>query len=97
MSQLSEYLSKFFFVFLRGRTYLNMLYLFLTFPLGIIYFVILVTLLSAGVPLIIVWIGLLILLGMFALWYFFVVFERKLAIWLLKRISARSTRSTLMG
>ena len=97
MSQLSEYLSKFFFVFLRGRTYLNMLYLFLTFPLGIIYFVILITLFSVGVPLIILWVGLLILLGMFALWYLFVVFERKLAIWLLKEDIGPVNKINLKG
>jgi hypothetical protein len=84
MSKLSEYLERFFFVFLKGRTYLNMLYLFLSFPLGIIYFVILITGFAVGIPLIIIWVGLLILLGVFALWYAFVVFERKLAIWLLK-------------
>lgn len=84
MSKFTEYLEKFFFVFLRGRTYLNMLYLLLSFPLGIIYFVVFITGFSVGIPLIIVWVGLLVLLGLFALWYFFVVFERKQAIWLLK-------------
>jgi hypothetical protein len=84
MSKLSEYLERFFFVFLKGRTYLNMLYLLLSFPLGIIYFVVLITGFAIGIPLIIIWVGLLVCLGVFALWYFFVVFERKLAIWLLK-------------
>jgi hypothetical protein len=61
-----------------------MLYLLLSFPLGIMYFVILITGFAAGIPLIIIWVGLLILLGLFALWIGFVVFERKIAIWLLK-------------
>ncbi len=84
MSQPGTILKNFFTVFLKGQTYLNMLYLLLSFPLGIIYFVILITGFSVGIPLIIIWVGLLILLGLFALWIGFIVFERKLAIWLLK-------------
>jgi hypothetical protein len=61
-----------------------MLYLLLSFPLGLIYFIILITGFSVGIPLIIIWIGLIILAGMFALWIGFIIFERKMAIWLLK-------------
>ena len=43
MSQPGTILKNFFTVFLKGQTYLNMLYLLLSFPLGIIYFVILIT------------------------------------------------------
>jgi hypothetical protein len=67
MSQPGTLLKNFFTVFLKGQTYLNMLYLLLSFPLGIIYFIILIT-------------G----FGLFALWIGLVVFERKMAIWLLK-------------
>jgi hypothetical protein len=84
MSQPGILLKNFFTVFLKGQTYLNMLYLLLSFPLGIIYFVILITGFAVGIPLIIIWVGLLVLLGLFALWIGFVVFERKMAIWLLK-------------
>jgi hypothetical protein len=84
MSQPGTLLKNFFSVFLKGQTYLNMLYLLLSFPLGIMYFVILITGFAVGIPLIIIWVGLLILLGLFALWIGFVVFERKMAIWLLK-------------
>lgn len=74
---------KFFGVVLRGQTYLNMLYLLLSFPLGIVYFVFLVVGFSVGMPLIIIWIGILIMLAVFAIWYALLAFERNLAIWLL--------------
>ena len=84
MSQLTTLIKSFFTVFLKGQTYLNMVYLLLSFPLGIVYFIILITGFAVGIPLIIIWVGLVILLGLFALWIGFVVFERKMAIWLLK-------------
>ena len=84
MPKLSTFILNFFSVFLKGQTYLNMLYLLLSFPLGLIYFIILITGFSVGIPLIIIWIGLIILAGMFALWIGFIIFERKMAIWLLK-------------
>ena len=46
-----------------GQTYLNMAYLFLSFPLGIIYFVALTTGLSVGLGTLVIWIGLFVLLG----------------------------------
>ncbi|HVB22023.1 MAG TPA: sensor domain-containing protein [Ktedonobacteraceae bacterium] len=45
----------------RKQTWLNITYLFMSFPLGIIYFVFLVTMLSVGVSTVIIWIGLPIL------------------------------------
>ena len=84
MSKISTFFINFFSVFLKGQTYLNMLYLLLSFPLGMIYFIILITGFSVGIPLIIIWIGLIILAGMFALWIGLIIFERKMAIWLLK-------------
>jgi hypothetical protein len=78
------FLKKFFGVPLRGQTYLNMLYLLLAFPLGLFYFIFLVSGLSIGVATIIIWIGILFLLAVFAVWYGLVVFERQMAIWLLR-------------
>jgi hypothetical protein len=46
-----------------GQTYLNLLYLLLGFPLGIVYFIFLVTGLSMGTGLLIVYIGILILIA----------------------------------
>ncbi len=70
----------FFRVIADSQTYLNMLYLLVSFPLGIIYFTVLVTGLSLGFGLIITWFGIPILLGMMFLWRAFAMFERKAAI-----------------
>src|ERR1051326_3981538 len=45
----------------QGQTYRNILYLLLTFPLGLTYFIVLVTGLSTGVGLAIIGVGLLLL------------------------------------
>jgi hypothetical protein len=78
------FLKKFFGVPFQGQTYLNMLYLLLAFPLGLFYFIFLVSGLSIGVATVIVWIGILFLLAVFAVWYGLVVFERQMAVWLLR-------------
>lgn len=49
MNWMKDALIKFFGVAVQGRTYLNMLYLLLSFPLGLSYFVILVTGLALGI------------------------------------------------
>lgn len=77
-------LKKFFSVAAQGQTYLNMLYLLFSFPLGLFYFVFLVSGLAIGISTIIIWIGLLFLLAVFAVWYALIVFERQLAIWMLR-------------
>ena len=61
------------------RTYLNILYLLLAFPLGVAYFVFLVTGLSLGVGLAIIWVGLPILFFVFVAWRGLAAFERRLA------------------
>ena len=38
----SQFLAKFFGVAIRGQTYLNLIYLSLSFPLGLVYFIVLV-------------------------------------------------------
>ena len=77
-------LGKFFTAPFRAQTYLNALYLLLSFPLGLFYFVFLVVGISLGFPLVIIWVGLLILAFVFTVWYAFIVFERQMAIWLLR-------------
>ncbi len=74
----------FFSVALEGQTYLNILYLLLAFPLGLGYFIILVTGLSLGFSLAVLWIGLLILALMVVVWWIMAAVERQLAIWLLR-------------
>lgn len=71
--------SNFFSVLWNSQTYLNMFYLLVSFPLGIIYFCVLVTGISLGFGLIITWFGIPILLGMMFLWRAFANFERKSA------------------
>jgi len=100
----SNRLSNFFGVALKPQTYLNSLYLLLAFPLGLFYFIFLVVGLSLGLGLAIVWIGLAILLVVFAAWYGLAAFERQMAIWLLREeippmmrpdVAARSTQMSL--
>jgi tRNA A-37 threonylcarbamoyl transferase component Bud32 len=61
------------------QTYKNWVYLLLSFPLGILYFVLMVTGLSTGIGTLIVWIGLPILLGTMLLARGFGSMERSLA------------------
>ncbi len=61
------------------QSYLNLLYLLLAFPLGIAYFVFVVTGLSLSVGLLIVWVGIPPLLGLLAASIGLASFERLLA------------------
>jgi hypothetical protein len=60
--------NEFFGVLRRSETYRNLGYDLLAFPLGIAYFVFLVTGLSVGVGLVIIWVGVPILLGVVLAW-----------------------------
>lgn len=66
-----------------SRTYLRISYLLLALPLGTLYFVVIVTGLSAGVGLAIVIVGFAILIATVLAWLFFGRIERGLAIHLL--------------
>src|ERR1700755_1185031 len=67
----------------RLRTYTNLLYLLLAFPLGLAYFILLAVGLTLGFGLTIVWVGLPILALVFAGSWAFAAFERQAAILLL--------------
>ncbi|WP_406658218.1 sensor domain-containing protein [Methanolobus sp. ZRKC2] len=67
----------------RKQTYMNILYLLFTFPLGTAYFVFLVSGLSLGFSLMTIWVGIPILILIFLAWWEIASFERQLAIWLL--------------
>lgn len=97
MEKLKEYFLAVFGVPFRKQTYLNMLYLFLAFPLGIFYFVFLVTGISLGLPLIILWIGIPILLGVFVAWYALCRMERNMAIQMLGEEILPMTNQDLSG
>ena len=80
---------RFFKVVVSGQAYLNLLYLLVAFPLGILYFVLLVSGLSLGIPLLIIWVGIPILLLVGALWWALASFERLMAIhWLKEDVPA---------
>ena len=65
------------------QTYRNVLYLLLSFPLGICYFVFLVTGITLGIGTLIIWIGVPILLFTIDVWWRLALFERRMAIhWL---------------
>ena len=76
-------LVEFLAVPLRPRTYASLLYMWLAFPLGLVYFTGLVVGFAAGVPLTIVWVGLFVLFVTLALAWFAEGLERQLAIRLL--------------
>ena len=62
----------------QGRTYRHLIYLALAFPLGMFYFIFLVTGVSVGFGLIVVWVGIPILFGMVMAWRGIGTFERGL-------------------
>ena len=68
-----------FSVVSRPQTYLNIFYLLLSFPLGIAYFVFLVTGLAVGFGLLIIWVGLPILVAVIAGSWVLCQLERVLA------------------
>jgi len=71
--------ARFYGVIIRKQTYKNMLYLMLSFPLSIIYFVLTITGVSVGAGLIPVFLGIFILTGVLITIYCFFVIEQKLA------------------
>ena len=72
-------------VFLWPQTYLNIFYLLLAFPLGVAYFVVLVTGFSVGVGTLVIWVGVPILLLVFLVSWGLTWFERELAVRLLNQ------------
>jgi hypothetical protein len=97
MTSVQSALSNFFGVMVRSQTYLNALYLLLAFPLGLAYFLFLITGISLGFALLIVWVGLLILVLVIAGWYGLIFFERWLAIHLLHEDIPPMSRRSLNG
>ena len=85
VSSVVQALRSFYAVLVQPQSYLNLVYLLLAFPLGIFYFVFLVTGLSVGLATSIIWIGLGILLLMGAAWFLLASFERWLTVAVLRR------------
>ncbi|WIG60443.1 MAG: Phosphate regulon sensor protein PhoR (SphS) [Ktedonobacterales bacterium] len=65
----------------RRQSYLNLLYILAALPLGIFYFVLLLTLISTGISLAIVLIGLPLLALTALCWWGLAAFERELTMW----------------
>ncbi|MFA4964674.1 MAG: sensor domain-containing protein [Thermoleophilia bacterium] len=76
-------LGRFFGVAARSQTWLNVLFQWLAFPLGLFYFVFLSVGLSLGLGLTIIWVGIPILLIVAGAWWLFGAFERLQARYLL--------------
>jgi two-component system, OmpR family, phosphate regulon sensor histidine kinase PhoR len=72
---------RFLHVIIEWRSYTNLLYLFMTFPLGLFYFIFLAVLLSAGIGTAVLGVGLLLLWLAVVCWWGFAAFERYLLIW----------------
>ncbi|WP_094227294.1 sensor domain-containing protein [Methanolobus psychrotolerans] len=83
MTEIETALREFVKVAYEKQTYMNILYLLFSFPLGTAYFIFLVTGLSLGFGLLLVWIGIPVLLLVFLAWWEIASFERQMAIWLL--------------
>jgi succinate dehydrogenase/fumarate reductase cytochrome b subunit len=92
-----DLMDKFFRVMGSGQAYLNYLYLLLSFPLGIFYFVFLISGLSVGLPLLIIWVGIPILFLVVAGWWLLAAFERQMAIHWLKEDIAPMTKPPSEG
>lgn len=78
-----NFLETYFGVFAEPRTYLNFLYLIMSFPLGLAYFIFLVVGFSAGISTVIIWVGFLILALIFPAVWLLIRFERAQTIFLL--------------
>jgi hypothetical protein len=84
MNKIFQTICQFFKVMIEGQAYLNLFYLLAAFPLGVFYFVFLVSGLATGISLLIVWVGIPILLMMGIGWWMLAKFERFMAIFLLE-------------
>jgi hypothetical protein len=72
-------LRRFFGVIAQRGTWLNVIYLLLAFPFGLLYFLFVVTGTAIGLGLAILWVGIPILLIVMGAWWAFAALERQLA------------------
>ena len=66
MNDFNPWIRRYFEVEIRPQTYLNLVYLLLSFPLGVLYFIFLITGVSLGLPLVFLLVGVAILAAVFA-------------------------------
>ncbi len=94
MNNLTKALFGFFRVMGDAQAYLNVFYLLVAFPLGVFYFVFLVSGLSMGLSTLIIWVGIPILLLVCIGWCAFASFERYMVIhWLKEKFPAVTSPS----
>jgi hypothetical protein len=94
VTNLTQNVFRFFKVIASGQAYLNFIYLLAAFPLGVFYFAFLVSGLSTGISLLIIWVGIPILLLVGIGWWALASFERFMAIhWLKEDIPAMALPS----
>ncbi len=93
----SYFLSRFFQPLVQKRSYLNILYLLLAFPLGVLYFVVLVTGFALAIGLFITWLSIPILSATFTVAWALSTFERYLAIRLLNVNIPKATPPSAIG
>ena len=84
MEKLLQAMSRFFRIIIKKQSYINLFYLLSSFPLGIFYFVFLITGLSTGISLLIIWLGIPVLILVGFGWFALARFERSMATILLK-------------
>lgn len=98
MALSTRWIQKYYQVLIDSQTYLNLLYLLLSFPLGLAYFIFLVVGFSLGFGLLIIWVGILLLAAVLASIWLLSKFERRLAQTLLRSsIPVRSQPQTAAG
>ena len=71
-----QFLTNYFTILVKPKLYLTLLYLFLCFPLGLTYFIILVVGFSLGFSLLIIWVGFIILALLIPTIWLIISFER---------------------
>jgi len=84
MEKSNQALSQLLGIIFNRQAYQNLIYLGAAFPLSIFYFVFLVSGISTGISLLIIWVGIPILLLVGIGWWFIARFERFMAIHILK-------------
>jgi hypothetical protein len=92
MNNPNRTVGQFFRIMGSGQAYLNLIYLGAAFPLGIFYFVFLVSGISIGISLAIIWVGIPILLLVGIGWWLMARFERSLAVHMLNEHVPPMTR-----
>lgn len=91
-TNLKQSLLRFARVMVDGQAYLNVLYLVVAFPLGVFYFIFLVTGLSLGLSTLIIWVGVPLLILVSVGWCALASIERYMAIhWLKEDFSILTT------